>query len=74
MIQIQGKPIVVKVDTGAEVSVISDSTWKSLSIAKPLEETKISLYGSDKTHLEKLTSPYPTMRNAAHKMFTSSKI
>ena len=52
MIQIQGKPIVVKVDTGAEVTAVSDSTWKSLNIAKPLEETKISLYGPDKTHLK----------------------
>ena len=52
MIQIQGKPIVVKVDTGAEVTAILDSTWKSLNIAKPLEETKISLYGPDQTHLK----------------------
>ena len=52
MIQIQGKPIVVKVDTGAEVTAISDSTWKLLNIAKPLEKTKISLYGPDKTHLK----------------------
>ena len=51
MIQIQDKPEVVKIDTGAEVTAISDSTWKSLNIAKPLEETKISLYCPDQTHL-----------------------
>ena len=51
-IQLQGKPIVVKVDTGAEVTAISDSTWKSLNIAKPLEETGISLYGPDNTNLK----------------------
>ena len=37
-IQMEGKPIVVKVDTGAEVTTISYSTWKSLNFAKPLEE------------------------------------
>ena len=37
-IQMQGKPIVVKVDTGAEVTTISYSTWKSLNFAKALEE------------------------------------
>ena len=51
-IQMQGKPIVVKVDTGAEVTAISDSTWKSLKFAKPLEETGVSLYGPDQTHLK----------------------
>ena len=35
------------VDTGAEVTAISDSTWNSLNITKPLEETGISLYGPD---------------------------
>ena len=40
----------MKVDTGAEVTATSDSTWKSLNIAKQCEETKISLYGSD--HIE----------------------
>ena len=50
-IQIQGKPIVVKVDTGAEVTAISDSTWKSMDIAMLLEETEVSLYGPDQTHL-----------------------
>ena len=48
-IQIQGKPIVVKVDTGAEVTAISDSTWKSMDIAMLLEETEVSLYGPDQT-------------------------
>ena len=51
-IQMQGKPIVVKVDTGAEVTAISDTTWKSLNIAKPLKETEVSLYGPDQTHLK----------------------
>ena len=51
-IQLQGKPIVIKVDTGAEVTAISDSTWKSLKIMKPLEETEISLYGPDNTNLK----------------------
>ena len=56
-IQMQGKPIVVKVDTGAEVTVISDSTctWKTLNFAKPLEETGVSLYGPDRTHLKILS-------------------
>lgn len=51
-IQMQGKPIVVKVDTGAEVTAISDTTWKSLHISKPLEETEVSFYGPDQTHLK----------------------
>ena len=51
-IRLQGKPIVVKVDTGAEVTAISDSTWKSLNIWKPLEETRISLCGPDNTNLK----------------------
>ena len=51
-IQLQGKQIVVKVDTGAEVTAISDSTWKSLNITKPLEETGISLHGPDNKNLK----------------------
>ena len=47
MIQIQGKPIAVTVDTGAEVTAILDSTctWRSLNVATPLEDTEVSLYG-----------------------------
>ena len=59
-IQMQGKPIVVKVDTGVEVTAISDSTWKSLNFAKPLEETGVSLYGPDQTHLKTLGKIYLT--------------
>ena len=50
-IQIQGKPTVVKVDTSAEVTAISDSTWKSMDIVMLLEETEVSLYGPDQTRL-----------------------
>ena len=50
-IQMQGKLIVVKVDTGAEVTAISDSTWKSLNFANPLEETGVSPHCPDQTHL-----------------------
>jgi len=34
------------------ITAISDSTWKSLKIMKPLEETGISLYGPDNTNLK----------------------
>ena len=51
-IQMQGKSIVVKVDTGVEVTAISDTTWKSLNIAKPLKETEVSLYDPDQMHLK----------------------
>ena len=51
-ILMQGKPMIVKVDTGAEVTAISDSTWKSLNLTKPLEKTGVSLYGPDQTHLK----------------------
>jgi len=51
-IHIQGKPVFVKVDTGAEVTTISDSTWKSLNLTNPLEEKGLSLYGPDKTNLK----------------------
>ena len=73
-IQMQVKPIVVKVDTGAEVTAISDATWKSLNIAKPLEETGVSLYGPDHTHLEILGKVNLTLTLTYHKRCCTQEI
>ena len=41
-------------DTGAEVTVISEGTWKSLELKKPLQQSDVSLCGSDCTQLKVL--------------------
>ena len=51
-IDIEDKNIRFKVDTGAEVTVLSDSTWKSLKYSTPLKKTQISLCGPDQTTLK----------------------
>lgn len=45
------KVILFKVDTGAEVTVISEDTWKSLHSTEPLLDPKIFLCGPDCTRL-----------------------
>ena len=50
-INIEDKSVRFKVDTGAEVTVLSDSTWKSLKSSTPLKKAQISLCGPDQTTL-----------------------
>ena len=50
-IDIEDKSVRFKVDTGAEVTVLSDSTWKSLKCSTPLKKAQISLCGPDQTTL-----------------------
>ena len=50
-IDIEGKSVHFKVDTGAEVTVLSNSTWKSLKCSTPLKKAQISLCGPDKSSL-----------------------
>ena len=46
-IEINGQPVSVKVDTGAEVTALSDSTWNFLNITAPLEKVEIALFGAN---------------------------
>jgi len=39
-----------KVDTGAEVTALSDSTWKSFDLSSLLKKPEISLCGLDHSH------------------------
>ena len=52
--RIDDVPIKFKVDTGAEVTVISKGTWKSLELKKPLQQSDVSLCGPDRTQLKYL--------------------
>ena len=53
-IKVNGQSVLVKVDTGAKVTALSDSTWNSLNIATPLEKAEISLFGPDQRQLKVL--------------------
>ena len=50
-IDVEDKSVRFKVDTGAEVTVLSDSTWKSLKLSTPLRKARISLCGPDQSSL-----------------------
>ena len=53
-VNVKGKAVTFKVDTGAEVTALSDSTWKSLAITTPLKSAGLSLFGPDQTPLNLL--------------------
>ena len=53
-IEIQSKPIIFKVDTGAEVTAVPTSTWKSLNLSPHLMKPDIYLYGPDRSQLKVL--------------------
>ena len=53
-ININGQPVSVKADTGAEVTALSDLTWNPLNIATPLEKAQIALFGPDQRRLNVL--------------------
>ena len=53
-VSIDDAPVKFKVDTGAEVTVISEGTWKSLELKKPLQQSNVSLCGPDRTQLKVL--------------------
>ena len=46
---VEDKLIIFKVDTGAEVTVISEKAWKSLQSDKPLQNPNTFLCGPDRT-------------------------
>jgi len=41
-VSIDDAPVKFKVDTGAEVTVISEGTWKSLELKKPLQQSDVN--------------------------------
>ena len=48
---VENKLMIIKVDTGVEVTIISEQTWKSLHSDKPLQHPGTFLYGPDHTRL-----------------------
>ena len=58
-LMIQNKPIMLKIDTGAEVTAISEADWNSLPSKPAIEETQRT-YGVLKTH------PYRCRRGYSH--------
>jgi len=46
------------VDTGAEVTALSDSTWKSLGITTPLKSVGLPLFGPELTWKKMLPLTY----------------
>jgi len=53
-INVNGKEITFKVDTGAEVTALSDATWDSLGVTSPLKNAGLSLFGPDQIPLNLL--------------------
>ena len=60
-VNVRDKTVTFKVDTGAEVTALSDTTWTSLGIATPLKNAKLSLFGPDQTPLNLLGKTSLTM-------------
>ena len=50
-IEVDGHLVSVKVDTGVEVMVLSETTWNSLNISVPLVKEEISLFSPDQRQL-----------------------
>ena len=53
-IAISDNVVIFKVDTGAEVTVLSDTTWKILNLSELLQNPEISLCGPDSAALKVL--------------------
>ena len=51
-VTVNNRIVPFKVDTGAEVTAISEPTWISLGITSPLTKTNTLLFGPDQTPLE----------------------
>ena len=51
-VTVNNRTVPFKVDTGAEVTAISEPTWISLGITSPLAKTNTLLFSSDQTPLE----------------------
>ena len=49
-LKVQGNP--VKVDTGAEVTALSESAWNSLGLSVPLRKAETSLFRPDRSQLK----------------------
>ena len=60
-VNVRDKTVTFKVDTGAEVTALSDTTWISLGIATPLKNSELSLFGPDQTPLNLLGKTSLTM-------------
>ena len=43
-IAISDKTVIFKVDTGVEVTVLSDTTWKILNLSEPLQNRETSVW------------------------------
>ena len=60
-VNVRNKTVTFKVDTGAEVTALSDTTWTSLGIATPLKNAELSLFGPNQTPLNLLGKTSLTM-------------
>ena len=61
IVNVGDKTVTFKVDTGVEVTALSDTTWTSLGIATPLKNAELSLLGPDQTPLNLLGKTSLTM-------------
>ena len=63
-VKINDRTVSFKVDTGAEVTAISEPTWSSLGITTPLAKAKTLLFGPDQRPLEVVgKAPLPLAYN-----------
>ena len=51
---VQGKPVIFGLDTGAEVTALSELVWNSLGLNVPLKTVEIRLFGPDRCLLQVL--------------------
>ena len=51
-LKVQGNSVIFKVDTGTEVTALSESAWNSLGLSIPLRKAEISLFGPDCSQLK----------------------
>lgn len=64
-IAVNDKIIRFKIDTGAEMTVLSENTWKVLNLPEPLQNTCTSLCVPDHTALKVLGKVLVTLRHKA---------
>ena len=53
-LNVQGKPVIFKLDTGAEVTALSELVWNSLGLNVHLQTAEICLFGPDRCPLQVL--------------------
>ena len=62
------------VNTGAEVTVISEAMWKTLNLSQPLQKPSSSLCGTDYTPMKILGEVYIPFSHIQRKMLHTTSL